>query len=240
MPKSKQNGRSDGEIVNYYEAYGIKRNDPTKAEDWPNNYIEPNSHCIAIGGTGSGKTNLLRNFLKSKSNVFTEVSIFTGSTEHEDLYERLLEEAPIKFYTQIEEVPSLKEVEEDENYDKHNQKLMVFDDFITLPKKQQVKIEEYIISSRKLGYTCFLLTQDFTRTSPTIRRNIQYFFILKQNELGSLNLILRNHSFGFDKQTIMSWYNESVKKPFGFFTIDCKTNNPMLRFRRNFIILFNR
>ena len=41
---------------------------------------------LCIGGTGSGKTNALLNFLSRKNNAFYDIIIFSGSSTDEPLY----------------------------------------------------------------------------------------------------------------------------------------------------------
>ena len=80
----------------------------------------------------------------------------------------------MEFYTDIDEVPSLNDFDDD---NKNKEKLIIFDDFINLTKKQMVKINQYLTAGRKFSFTVFLLAQNYVSVSKTITRNINYFII---------------------------------------------------------------
>lgn len=214
-------------ITNFYNIIGTghkKKRDKT----FKNHLIEPNSMILCIGGTGSGKTNALINFLKLKNEAFYEIIIFTGSTEDEPLYNFLRQKIPdIKFYTDIEELPELKEYD---NEDKKLEKLIVFDDFINLKKNEMKKINEYLTSGRKFFFTCFLMAQNYVSISKTITRNVQYFIVFKLNDNTSINNIFRNHNVeGVDKDTFKQLYLYATDEKLHFFLIDLKNKEYMLR-----------
>jgi hypothetical protein len=63
----------------------------------------------------------------------------------------MLESKNVELIDNIEDVPLLSDFD-DKNKDKP--KLIVFDDFINLPKKSQMKpINDFLISGRKFGFT---------------------------------------------------------------------------------------
>ena len=79
------------EIKNYYEIIDKTfQKKPKLDANFKSHYILPNSMICCIGGTGSGKTNALMEFLNRKNNAFYEIIIFTGSTTDEPLYNALL------------------------------------------------------------------------------------------------------------------------------------------------------
>ena len=53
----------------------------------------------------------------------------------------------------INELPELKEFEDS----KDKEKLLIIDDFIALNPKDMKKIEKYLISSRKFGFTVIVM-----------------------------------------------------------------------------------
>ena len=65
----------------------------------------------------------------------------------------LEETGKIELISDIEEVPELEEFD-DENKDKP--KLIVFDDFLNLQKKDMKKISKYLIAGRKFGFSVWL------------------------------------------------------------------------------------
>ena len=171
------------EIINFYEKLNIKGNKLPK--NWNKHHIMHNSMILALGGTGTGKTNSLLNYISRSSQEFSDVIVFSGSTTQEPLYE-LLEEKGATLYNDIDEVPELIEYDDDE---KKNPKLIVFDDFINIDNKKLKKIYNYLISGRKFGFTCWLMAQNYSSVPKVIVRNIQYIIMFKLNDNISLNNI---------------------------------------------------
>ena len=161
------------EIINFYEKLNIKGNKLPK--NWNKHHIMHNSMILALGGTGTGKTNALLNYISRSSQEFSDVIVFSGSTTQEPLYE-LLEEKGATLYNDIDEVPELIEYDDDE---KKNPKLIVFDDFINIDNKKLKKIYNYLISGREFGFTCWLMSQNYSSVPKVIVRNINYFIIFK-------------------------------------------------------------
>ena len=63
-----------------------------------------NSMILAIGGTGTGKTNALLNYINRSSGEFHKIIVFSASTTDEPLY-NLLEENGVTLYNDIDELP---------------------------------------------------------------------------------------------------------------------------------------
>ena len=106
---------------------------------------------LCIGGTGSGKTNALLNFLSRKNSAFYDIIIFSGSSADKPLYNLLQDKVDgVELINNIEDLPELSEFD-DENKDK--EKLIVFDDFINLSNKEMKKIKGYLTAGRKSGFT---------------------------------------------------------------------------------------
>jgi len=189
-----------------------------------------NSMILAIGGTGTGKTNALLNYINRSSGEFHKIILFSVSTTDEPLY-NLLEENGVTLYNDIDELPELSEFEDD----KDEKKLIVFDDFINIDKKKLKKINRYLISGRKFNFSVFLMAQNYSSIEKQIVRQIQYFIIFKINDNISLNNIIRNHNIAdVDSSIIKSACNLCTNTPPNFFMIDLKTIDLKKRFRQNF------
>jgi hypothetical protein len=187
---------------------------------------------LCLGGTGSGKTNSLVNYIQRSSGEFYKIIICSFSTTDEPLY-KMLEGKNVELINDIEEVPSLSDFD-DKNKDKP--KLIVFDDFINLSKSQMKPINDFLISGRKFGFTCWLMAQDYASVPKVIVRNINYFILFKINDNISLNNIIRNHNIAdVDSAIIKSACNVCTNTPPSFFLIDLKTGNLKERFRMNFL-----
>jgi hypothetical protein len=188
---------------------------------------------LCLGGTGSGKSNALVNYISRSSGEFYKIIVCSFSTTDEPLY-KMLESKNVELIDNIEDVPLLSDFD-DKNKDKP--KLIVFDDFINLPKKSQMKpINDFLISGRKFGFTVWLMSQDYASVPKVIVRNINYFILFKINDNISLNNIIRNHNIAdVDSSIIKSACNISTNTPPNFFLIDLKTGNLKERFRMNFL-----
>jgi hypothetical protein len=188
---------------------------------------------LLIGGSGTGKSNALTNFLDKKRDAFHDIIIFTGSTTDEPLYKFLEDKIDgLQLTNDINELPALSEWNDEDN---EKEKLIVFDDFINLPKKDLKKIQDYLIGGRKRGFTVYVVSQNYREIPKTISRNIHYFFIFKQNDNSTLNNIIRNHNIdNLDKDYIKDFYSECVQEPMNFMMLDMRTNNPDERLRKNF------
>ena len=218
------------EIINFYEKLNIKGNKLPK--NWNKHHIMHNSMILAIGGTGTGKTNALLNYISRSNQEFSDVIICSFNTTDEPLY-NLLEENGATLYRDIDDVPELIEYDNDE---KKNPKLIVFDDFINIENKKLKKIYNYLISGRKFGFTCWLMSQNYSSVPKVIVRNINYFIIFKMSDTISLNNIIRNHNISdVEPSIIKSALNLCTQTPPNFFMIDMKTINKKERFRKNFL-----
>ena len=218
------------EIINFYEKLNIKGSALPKT--WKKHHIFNNSMILCLGGTGTGKTNSLLNYINRSSGEFSEVIVCSFSTTDEPLY-NLLEEHGVTLYNNIDEVPDLEEYDDE---DKKKPKLIVFDDFINVENKKLKKIYNYLISGRKFGFTCWFMAQNYSSVPKVIVRNINYFILFEINDNISLNNIIRNHNISdVDPSIIKSACNLCTQTPPNFFMIDLKTGNLGERFRKNFL-----
>ena len=120
-------------IKNYYSTVSKKDLIEYKPDiNFKNHLILPSSMILAIGGTGSGKTNALLSFIERSSGTFYKILIFSGSTTDEPLYQMLKNKNPdgVELYSDIKDMPDLTEFEND----KQHQKLIIFDREIHLMK----------------------------------------------------------------------------------------------------------
>ena len=139
----------------------------------------------------------------------------------------------IELINNIDEVPSLEKFDDEH---KNKPKLIVIDDFINLPKKDMKKINKYLVSSRKFGFSVWLMSQDYTSVPKLLVRNINYFILFKINDNISLNNIIRNHNIAdVDSSIIKSSCNLCTHSFGNFFMIDMKTGDLDERFRHNFL-----
>jgi len=216
------------EIKNWYNVIGKHSKTLKLDKNYKQHHIQPNSMILCIGGTGSGKTNSLVDFISKKNNSFYKMIIFSGSSTDEPLYNFLKEKIPsLELYNDINELPALSE---HDNEDKNQEKLIVFDDFINLPKKNMTKINEYLTAGRKSGFTCWLMAQNYVSVPKIITRNCHYFIVFRLNDNVSINNIIKNHNINnVDKDRFKCMYINATDKPQNFFMVDLKTKATHLR-----------
>ena len=222
-------------IKNYYSKLSnSETNKPKLDKNYKQHYILPCSMILALGGTGSGKTNALISFLERKTAAFYKIIIYSGSTTDEPLYEMLKKQGgeSVKLYTDIKDLPELSSYDSDKQYEK----LIVFDDFINLNVKEMRKIKEYLVAGRKFNFTVFCMAQNYKEVPKTITRNINYFIIFRLNDNVSINNIIRNHNIdNIDKEEFKNAYVRATEQPMNFFLLDLKNPDKRLRYRQNFL-----
>jgi len=218
-------------IVNFYDKLGIKG--AVLPKTWKKHHMFNKSHCVCIGGTGSGKSNAVINYISRSSGEFYKIIVCSFSTTDEPLYNMLEETGKIELISDIEEDPDLEEYD-DEHKDKP--KLIVFDDFLNLQKKDMKKIAKYLIAGRKFGFSVWVMSQDYASVPKIIVRNINYFILFKINDNISLNNIIRNHNVSNVEPSVIKAACSLCTQTFGnFFMIDMKTTNLYEIFRHNFL-----
>ena len=221
-------------IINFYNELEINK-DKKLPKNWKKHYIHHNSHILVSGKIGTGKTNWLLNYIMRSAGEFSKIIVFTGSTLDEPLYNALQESSSkVEMYNDIDEMPNLEELEGNNMYNKP--KLIIFDDFINLSPQELKKIYKYVVSSRKYGCSCILMTQDYKSANKLIVRNVNYIVLFKINDNISIGNIIRNHNISsIDKHTFRHIYDVCTKEPMDFMLLDFRTNDDKMKIRHNFL-----
>ena len=108
-------------------------------------------------------------------------------------------------------------------------------DFINVDNKGKKKIQDYLISGRKKGFSCYLMSQSYKDVPKMITRNIHYFIIFKLNDNVSIDNIIRNHNVdNLDKDEIKNFYHHCTTEPMNFMMIDLKGEGTK-RLRKNWL-----
>ena len=226
------------DLTNCY-SYVPKDKSKDKPKGYKNHFIDKNSRILMIGSSGTGKSNALINFVERSSGEFFKIIICSFSTTDEPLYQYLHDKIPsTELINNIEDVP---EVQEFDNKDKTKSKLIIFDDFINLSKKEMKKIFDYAISSRKFGFTCVFMAQSYTAVPKIISRNCNYIFLFRINDKYSIKRIISNHglSSSITPEMIEQFYYYAIEEPLSFLLIDLKTGDDKMRFRKGFTEFLN-
>lgn len=200
-------------------------------------FIKKNSMIAIVGPTGAGKSTILVDYIfrkqKDNKNGFHEIIIFTGSTADEPLLNFLQDKIPeVEIIDDVEALPKLEDYKE---VDKTHEKLIVFDDFLNLHPKQKTEIQKWVNSARKYGFTVCLLMQNITDCPIQIRRNIQYWLLLKLHDVNTIKHLLKtSNTTGIDKDILFNAYVKSTIQPKNFFMIRMN-EPPNIKFSHNFL-----
>lgn len=217
-------------IKNFY--LEIKKDKQVVDKNYKNHMILPNSRIALIGGSGTGKTQFLLNFLDRVGAKFYEIYIYTTDVE-EPLLKLIKSKIPETVVTNVvDEIPDLSSFGDD----KTHEKLIVFDDFITLNSKQMKKLEEYAIAGRKYGFTSIYMAQNYRQIPKNITRNLNYIILFKLNDATTLRSILFNHNIhDISKEKLKRFYEIATRDKFNFLLLDLNPENKNIAYRHNFL-----
>lgn len=181
-------------------------------------------YMLIIGGSGSGKTNVLMQIMQCSTKTFHRIIICVKNSD-EPLYNLLLEKCPeVEFY-ESGHIPDIDE------FDSSEQSLLVFDDLVL--EKDQSAISEYFIRGRKLNITCIYISQSYYKVPKLIRINCRYIILKKLSSKKDLKLILNEYNITNNIDEVLDLYNKITAKDFtNFMLIDTRDN----KFRENFLM----
>ena len=214
-------------ITNWYSK--VKNTGFKKGADFKNHEIEPCSMIGLIGQSGAGKSTALIEFI-SRAPKFTEIHLFSGSgsATSEPLYVMLKEKIPeLMTYDNVEDIPAL------ETFEKETEKLIIFDDWLQVNKKGLDKLAKFATCSRKSGFSCFFLSQNYTSIPKVISRNFHYIFLFKVPDARSIETIHRNHVSGITKDQFKGLHQVITSEPRNFLNLDLRKNTLKKNFLQN-------
>ena len=221
-------------ISNWYKKIPKKFIPKYENPCYNNHLLSVPFRCCIIGGSGSGKTQLVLEIISRMKNTFGLIILCCKSSD-EPLYNYLKSKMPPELLHIYEggEVPDLKEYK---TFD--GQILFIADDLVN-DKKAEPKLNEWALRGRKLGKGCCMcfLSQSYFKTSKFIRINSNFFMLKKLSSMRDLNMILRDHDLGLKREDLMKIYEYAVKDN-GTLIIDSDAD-PECRFRRNFLEVLN-
>lgn len=209
--------------------------------------VQHPAHCLLIGGTGRGKSNLLLNLLFNKDCMMTYDRIYMIVRDvTEDKNQYLLQhfndiKAKIKkktgrdidVFTLSDDLADIPDLNSPEH--KGRQNLLILDDLISIEAKNQKQVVDYYIRSRKQNFSCLYLTQSFFAVPKTIRQNTTYFFLFEIPSRRELVNLYQDIA-GVDVDT-QQHFNQMIRKSTGnhkFFMVDTKTIIPIMKYRCGF------
>ncbi|KAJ1394610.1 hypothetical protein B484DRAFT_340328 [Ochromonadaceae sp. CCMP2298] len=220
-------------MINFYENKKVKKYlKVVKNPSFDATQIELRSRLLCVGGTGTGKTNFLVNFIAASPMTFGRVIIVSKLIE-EALYQFLKDElkGSIVFYS-LEQLPSLNEYTESQKGEEM-ETLIVFDDLVNDLKKDS-KVKDYFIAGRKCYLTMMFLSQSYFKVEKVIRGQLNYLIMLKVSSGKDLKIILSDYSLGITPDELVEIHTEATKEPLSFLKIDINTPNPDKKFSQGF------
>jgi hypothetical protein len=142
---------------------------------------------ILLGSSGSGKTNLLIDFIKRSPNVYTHLHLIARQP-NQPLYEYLADKLG-GFVTIYDEstVPRVDDIK------KNGLQLVVFDDFSNDQKWTAEHVTPFYIRGRHRGLTTLFLAHAFHSGCPKmVRLNNEVLMLLKSPSKTDLKSVLRD------------------------------------------------
>ena len=202
---------------------------------------------LIIGGSGSGKTNVLLNVIENQPDI--DKIYFYAKDPYEAKYQYLInirEKLGLKRFNDskvlIEYSNDMRNVYKNINCYKENKVLIVFDDTIAdmiHSKKLNSILTKLFIRGSKLNISLFI-TQSYFKVPKDVRLNTSHFFISKSPNKRELRQIAINHSSDISTKDFINIYSKCTAEPYSFFVNDTTlaSENP-LRFRNLFSIECN-
>ena len=200
---------------------------------------------LIIGGSGSGKTNVLLNLIESQPD--NDKIYFYAKDPYEAKYQYLINKRegvginhfndPKAFIEYSNDMHDVYKNIDDYNPDKENKILIVFDDMIAdmiHNKKLDSVVTELFIRGKKLNISLAFITQSYFKVPEDFRLNTTHFFIAKIPNNRELKEIARNHSSDIKTEDFINISRERTAEPYSFLVNNTTlaSDNP-LRFRKN-------
>ena len=181
----------------------VNENKTKHNKNWP--YIPDHPYIILIiGGSGSGKTNLLLN-VKENQPDHDKIYLYVKDP-CESKYQYLINKRegvginhfndPKAFIEYSNDMDDVYKNIDEYNPDKENKILIVFDDMIAdmvHDKKLNSIVTELFIRERKLNISLVFITQSCFKVPKDVRLNTSHFFITKISNKREFQQIAINH-----------------------------------------------
>lgn len=190
-----------------------------------------------IGGTGTGKTNILLNLLL-KYIIFDKVYLYAKDlTEPKYIFMiEFFEKLRIRLEKKMKKKHKDKEVQVEplleignkiddiinvDDLDKEKVNIIIFDDFVT--EKDQDKIIDLFIRGRKKNCSIFYLSQSYFSIPKNVRLQMNYFIIFNIPSRKELIELSKDHATDVEHKEFIKIYQECTREPYSFLFIDNKS-----------------
>ena len=208
----------------------VNENKTEHNKNWP--YIPDHPYRILIiGGSGSGKTNVLLNLIENQPDI-DKIYLYAKDS-YEAKYQYLInkrERVGINYFNDpkgfIEYSNDMREVHkniDEYNPDKKNKILIVFNDMIA-DMIHNIKLNsivtELFIRGRKLNISFVFITQSYFKVPKDGRLNTTYFFNTKIRDEREHKQIAINHSSDISAKDFSNIYRKRTVESFSLLVND--------------------
>ena len=230
----------------YVNGIAFNEHKTGRNKNWP--YIPDKPYRILIiGGSGSGKTNVLLNLIENQQDI--DKIYLHAKDPSEAKYQYLINKRESVGINQFNDPKAFIEYSNDMhdvykslnyyNIDKKNKILIVFDDMIAdmiHNKKLDSIVTELFIRGRKLNISLVFITQSYFKVPKDVRLNTSHFFIAKIPNKRELQQIAINHSSDISTKDFTNIYRKCKAEPYSFLVNNAtSTSDNPLRFRKLFL-----
>ena len=179
---------------------------------------------IILGNSGSGKSNLLIDFLKRSPNVYSHLHLCARQPD-QPLYSYLRDKLGSFITVYGEDNPPKVD-----DLQKNGLQLVVFDDFSNDQKWCQTHVVPFYIRGRHKGLTTLFLSHAFFQGTPKmVRLNSEILMILKTPSKTDLKMVLKDMPInGVNDDQLWQWYQMTSKERGQMLLIN--TVNQQIRF----------
>ena len=203
---------------------------------------------LIIGGSESGKTNVLLNLIKHQQPDIDKIYLYVKDP-FESKYQLFIigrEKVEIEilknpkaFIDYSQTICIFYENLEDYNPTKKRKVLILLDDTIAdieSNKKLSPIVTDLFLRGRKLNASLVFISQSYFKVPKTIRLNAAHCSIMKIPNKGELQQVVSNHSSDIGFKDFMKLYKEYTKEPYLLLVSDTilPSENP-LRFRKSLL-----
>ena len=206
-------------MINFDEY--VNENKTVHNKNWPYTPDHP-YRILIIGGSGSGKTNVLLNLIENQPDI-DKIYLY-AKDPYEAKYQYLINKRegvginhfkdPKAFIEYSNDMHDVYKNIDDYNVDKDRKILIVFDDMIADIKNKNSNsiLTELFIRGRKLNISLVFITQSYFKVLKDVRLNTTHFFISKIPKKRELQQILINHSSDINTKDFENIYRKCTSE----------------------------
>ena len=209
---------------------------------------QKNLRMCVIGGSGTGKTSFLVQFITR----FLKVEKLYLCAKHleqpklkwlREFYEEVENKINMKirkkkknsnatfkiietWTNDLNEMPSVDEL------DKTKKNVVIFDDCLFVPDRTE-KIPTYFVRGRHHNASVFFLSQSFFAIPRKVRLNTNYYSIFNLPSMTEVSRIQRETASDLDKKDFIQLFRTALAEPYNFFFIATEEKKKFLKYRSN-------